>query len=114
MSPIVPTLFLARTDEAHEGFMDQRSRLQRVPRRLLRHAAFGQSPQFVIDQRQQLIGPPLYFVRFVQDSSNFTHARILTDPQALCRMWAKLFLDAGAFSTLNIGVETISRRALAP
>src|SRR5580698_1834527 len=57
----VPTPFplprLGNLDQPQIGLMDQGGRVERLARPLLSHSLRGQLAQFVIDQRQQFLGP---------------------------------------------------------
>src|SRR5262249_32325997 len=54
--PAVPVLLVPTADEPEIGLVDQGGGLQRLPGRLLGQPLRGQFPQFVVDERQQLLG----------------------------------------------------------
>jgi hypothetical protein len=56
MAATVESGIAARPEEAEIGFVDQRSRLERLTRLLARHLGRRQFPKLVIDKRQKLIG----------------------------------------------------------
>ena len=56
MAPAVPMLGLVNIDQPDVRLVDQRGGLKRLAGILLGHLCSGQLPQFVVDQRQQLLG----------------------------------------------------------
>ena len=56
MAAAVPVLGLVRIHQPQIRLVDQGRRLQRLPRLLLGQLRRRQLPQFVVDQRQQLLG----------------------------------------------------------
>ena len=55
MPAAIPVLTLFTAHEPQIDLVHQRRRLERLARRLLRHLLGGQSPQRIVDQRQQLL-----------------------------------------------------------
>jgi len=55
VAAVIPFLCDLLVDEPHIGFVDERRWLKRMIRRLLRHPGCRQFPQFVINQRQQIL-----------------------------------------------------------
>src|SRR5436190_5405321 len=43
------------SDQAQPGFMDQRGRLERLARSLMRQFGGGQAPQFIVHENEQLL-----------------------------------------------------------
>ena len=61
--------------ETEPGFMDQRSGLKGMSGSLLGHFCGGQSPQFIIDKRQQFLGGfRIALLSCFEDSRNVVHA----------------------------------------
>ena len=56
MAATVPLLGLLDIDQPEVGLVDQGGRLQRLAGRLLGQLPRRQPPQFVVDQRQELLG----------------------------------------------------------
>jgi len=51
----IAPLHSALIDEAHIGFVHQRCRLKRVPRRLVPHVSGSETAKVVVDQRHELL-----------------------------------------------------------
>src|SRR5262249_19275217 len=56
VSMAVPLLLLTLADEPEIGLVDQIGRLKALPRRRARESVGGQAAQFLVDQRQELLG----------------------------------------------------------
>src|SRR6058998_516182 len=69
-------LFVFHTDQSQPGFVNERGGLQRVARRFIGHLVRSQATQFIIDQRQQLIGGGgIALLRRFKDARDVTHAQ---------------------------------------
>lgn len=78
VTPIVPRLLTVPAHESQVGFVDQCRRLERLPRLFVRQPGSRQFPQFVIDQRQQLLRRRRIAVfNRREDSGDFTHFGIV-------------------------------------
>ncbi len=56
MAPTVPALDFGRVDQPEIRLVDQGRGLERLPGLLLRQLHGGQLAQFVVDERQELLG----------------------------------------------------------
>ncbi len=74
MGASVPFLILV-ANQSKSGFMDQRSGLKGMSGSLLGHFGGGQSPQLIIDQRQQFLGGlRIALLSRLEDTRNVAHA----------------------------------------
>jgi len=77
MAAAVPLLVGVPADESQIGFVDERRRLQRLPRLLLRESLRRQRAQFRVDERQQLRGgAAVALVDGAQDAGDIGHGHL--------------------------------------